>query len=768
MSKKEMDFGWGSMLTEEKAKQEKANQAVKKARKKRQGAKPMTPEEMEAKWKEILSNPKNSKPDQRRLEETYEAWKAGKVYPQTPRLSKAEALRMYARLSEAQREEKLHKMVEETPDNYHLVQTEEELDKVVDLWESEELVGLDTETDGLDVVYGSNKMVGISISFPNADEHVYIPVRHQEGKQLAVETVISRLKPFLENKHKKKVLHNAKFDAHVFFGEGVKLRGIEMDTMIAMWVLNENEPTYRLKDLANKYAKYMGIKPENDTFGELFGNATFDTIPLNIALVYAAKDTDLTVKFYKFIESQFNRKGLKKIRDLYYELENPLIRVCIEMEEAGFLLNHDKVDSIREELYKDKDELEAKLIEAFGDINFNSPAQLQEVLYDKMELPDISGKRSTDKLTLKKLAEDYDQVQLLLDYRKATKLLSSFIDKLPEMVKKSGRVHGQFVQNATATGRFASQEPNLQQLPPKARTIFKAPKNFIIVGSDFSQIEPRVLAHISKDLELQKPYKEGYDLYSTLASKTLKLPMEQCLDGAYDDKGRQPRKMMKTGLLAVMYGTSMFTLSKQLEIPVAEAEQFIDDFYVAYPDVEKFIHSVWEFVKENEYVETLYGRKRRFPKHKQQAKIYDELAAEICRRLGTKKVPSNIWDEQFKDKLPYKLKRQFQDVKGSVERVRRQAVNAIIQGSAADIMKIAMLRLQAVCDKYANEGWKILGTIHDEALLEIPETVTKEQIAEIEEAMVGAASLEVPLKVDVAFMYEWGNEIPKKEWFAVK
>jgi len=768
MTQQEFDFGWDDLKESETKRKQKSDKAVKKAAKKKRKAKPMTPEEMAEKWKEILNNPKNSKPDQRRLEETFQAWKAGMIYPQTPKLSKAEALRMYARLAEQQKEEKLREMVEKTPDNYWLVQTDEELQKVVDLWESEELVGLDTETDGLDIVHGSNEMVGMSISFPNADEHVYIPVRHTEGKQLPVEIVLNRLKPFLTNKHKKKVLHNAKFDAHVLSMEGVNLRGIQMDTMIAMWVLNENEMNYRLKDLSNKYAKFMGIKPENDTFNELFGKATFDTIPLDIALVYAAKDTDLTVKFYKFIESQFRRKDLKRVRDLYYELENPLLEVCIEMEEAGFLLNEQsKIDRIRNELVSEEQQLLSELKKNFGDINFNSPQQLQKVFYDELKYPDVSGRRSTDKPTLKMLAEEYEAVQILLDYRKVSKLLSSFIEKLPEMVKSTGRVYGQFMQNATKTGRFASKEPNLQQLPQSARTLFTAPKGFIIIGSDFSQIEPRVLAHITGDEDLRKPYKEGYDLYSTLASKTLNLPIEQCLDGAKDDKGREPRKMMKTGLLAVMYGTSMFTLSKQLEISVEEAEQFIEDFYTAYPKVKTWIDSIHQLVKEQEYVETMYGRKRRFPNHRRDAIVYDELKAEILDRLGTNKLPTNIWDDEFKDVLPYPLKRRFQNVKGKVERVRRQAVNAIIQGSAADIMKIAMLRLYAVCEKYADEGWKILGTVHDEALLEVPETITKGQTEEIEQAMIGSASLDIPLKVDVAFMHEWGNEIAKDKWFKV-
>lgn len=762
----EVDFGWGKMAEEEKAKQVKAVESVKKVKRKKKEAETMTEEELAAKWKEILSNPKNSRLDQQRLEYTFKAWKDGKIYPQTPKLSKAEALRMYARLTVIEREEKLREMVKNTPSNYHLIQTEDQLALVCDLWETEDVVAIDTETDGLDVVYGKNRLVGISISFSKANQHVYIPLRHDEGEQLPVGKVIAALKRFLEDKRKKKVLHNAKFDAHVLSMEGVKLRGIEMDTMLAMRLLNENEPSFRLKDLANKYAKYLGVKPENDTFGELFGKATFNTVPLDVALVYAAKDTDLTVKLYKFIKSQFNRKELKKIRDLYYELENPLLSVCVDMEENGFLLNNEKVDIVREKLYKEIEALEKKLVEIFGDINFNSPAQLSEVLYGKLGYPDVSGRRSTDKATLKKLAEKHKEVKLLLDYRKATKLVTAFIDKLPELVKSTGRVYGEFNQLGTDTGRFASREPNLQQLPPSARVIFKAPKGRVIIGVDFSQIEPRVLSHISNDKELQKPYQQGFDLYSTLASKTFNLPMEYCLDGAKDPQGREPRKMMKTGLLAVMYGTSMFTLSQQLEISVEEAEQFIDDFYKAYPNVGAWIRSVWEFVKENEYVETLYGRKRRFPNHRNKAIIYDRLAAEIKRRLGTNKVPSNIWDDKYKNVLPYQLKREFQNVKGSVERVRRQAVNAIIQGTAADIMKRALLRLNALVEKYKDDDWKILGTVHDEALLEVPETITKEQVAEIEAAMTGAANLDVPLKVDVAFMHEWGNEIPKKDWFA--
>lgn len=770
----DVDFGWGDVGREKAEKEREVKMAVKKVVKKKSRTQPMTLEEMENEWQIILRKKpkpngnymKNTDIDQRRLEYTYKAWKEGRIYPQTPRLSKAEALRMYARLMQMEREERIRELVENTPSNYHLIQTEEQLDWICGLWEKESLVGLDTETDGLDVIKGESQLVGISVSFPKADQHVYIPLRHDEGEQLPVDKVIHRLKPFLEDSNKRKVLHNAKFDAHVFLGEGVELRGITMDTMIAMWVLNENEPSFKLKDLANKYAKYLGIEPENDTFDELFGKDTkFNTIPLDVALVYAAKDTQLVLLLYEFILKQFNRIDLQKVRNIYYNIENPLIPVCIGMEQEGFLLNdEEKIKAVQEELHIRERELYRKLVAVFGDINFNSAQQLAKVLYDVLKFKDVSGKRSTDKNTLKMLATEHKEVNLILEYRKVTKLLSSFIDKLPEMVKRDGRVHGQFIQNATQTGRFASQEPNLQQLPTEARKIFKAPDGYVIIGADFSQIEPRVLAHVSGDEDLQRPYKEGADLYSTLASRVFDLPMEYCLDGAKDPQGREPRKMMKTGLLAVMYGTSMFTLSRQLEIPLEEAEQFIEDFYRSYPKVDAWIRSVWEFAKENEYVETLYGRKRRFPKHKPDAIVYDRLAAEICRRLGTNKLPSNIWENPYKKKLPYSLRRRFKNVKGKVERVRRQAVNAIIQGTAADIMKRALLRLQVLCDKY--EGWKIIGTVHDEALLLVPETITREQVKEIEEAMTGAAKLDVPLKVDIAFMYEWGVEISLDEWFS--
>ncbi|MBC9786410.1 DNA polymerase I, partial [Heliobacterium chlorum] len=325
---------------------------------------------------------------------------------------------------------------------------------------------------------------------------------------------------------------------------------------------------------------------------------------------------------------------------------------------------------------------------------------------------------------------------------------------LPERIKSDGRIHGSFNQVATVTGRFSSNEPNLQNLPTKARKLIIAPPGKLLIGSDFSQIEPRVLAHISGDRHLQEPYLNGQDLYSTLASRVFKKPIEECGDGS------KYRKMMKVGLLACMYGTSMFTLASQLTITVEEAHEFIGDFYKTYPQVHSFIKDTHELVKENEYVETLYGRKRRFPAHRQKAKVYDSLAKQICEILGVEELPLNVW--RNKD-IPHNLKRKFYDVKGDVESARRQSVNAIIQGTAADVMKRAMLNLQKYC---TTRGWSLCGTVHDEALILVDDCVTEQDVQEIERCMTAAASLAVPLKVDTEIMRRWGEGVKKGEWFS--
>ncbi|MED4619562.1 DNA polymerase A family protein, partial [Priestia megaterium] len=362
-----------------------------------------------------------------------------------------------------------------------------------------------------------------------------------------------------------------------------------------------------------------------------------------------------------------------------------------------------------------------------------SSQQLQAVLYDKMKLEDVSGKRSADAKTLKKLAKKEPRINLILEYREINKLLTTYIEPLPQKVRPdTKRLTGNFSQSSTVTGRFSSNKPNLQNLPQKARHLFKAPEGFLIYGIDYSQIEPRTLASMSEDKGLRHPYIVGEDLYATLASNTFGLPYEACLerdDETWRKSGlpKHPRKMMKVGLLASMYGISVPSLGESLGISVAEAQKFMDDFYKAYPRMTAWMDEVVQFAEENGYVLTLHGRKRRFIGFKETARHYHAYVRKISSLIGRKLEDSdNIWYLE----IPRALKQAFWKVKKEYSRVARQAVNAVIQGSASEIMKIAMIKVREYLK--TKKDWKMLATIHDELLFEIPVTATKEEILELE------------------------------------
>lgn len=674
------------------------------------------------------------------------------------KFSKSKAKELFAVLEQKKRAERIQQMLDECPDNYYLITETHQMEKLVEYLKDELETGLDTETTGLDVYI--DVMVGISITLPKKDIHVYIPFGHVTGeKQLPREYVLQMLRPYLYDPRTKKFLHNAKFDKHMFKRHGSDIKGDIHDTQIGTQVLNENEMSKRLKDLLTKYKTHLGFKEDSWTFEQLFGkNAEFAKVPLNVAKVYACKDTHGCYLLGKWQEKFLKaREGLGKI---FYEVESPLLPVVVDMERAGMFCDLEFGKVYGQELTGYLEELKKEIEVELGDVNLNSPQQMQKLLYDELELEDVSGQRKTDKKTLEILSDELPILKTVLRYKDLFKLNSTYISALPEKVKADGCIHGQFNQDKTDTGRFSSQEPNLQNLPARARRLVIAQPNKVIWGIDFSQIEPRFLAHITGDDELRRPYLEGYDLYSTLASRVFKVPIEQCGDGS------KYRKMMKTGLLAVMYGTSMWTLSKQLKITVEEAEQFIIDFYEAYPKVKSWIESVWETVKENEFVECVFGRKRRFPKHKEMARVYDEKKKQILKLIGRETLPQDFWDKKKYPQLPYNLKRAFQSVKKSVERVRRQAVNFLIQGASATIMKIAMLKM----DTFLKEkGWDMIATVHDELLMLTDQTITHDEIIEMEKCMSECVKLDVPLKCDVEAMLTWGSgfkfDVKRKVFF---
>lgn len=432
-------------------------QAVKAAAKRKQAA----TETMDDAWQRILSM-KNSDADQRKLNEVRAAMAEGLIDREpsvaAKRFSKAEALRLYMQLRERQREETLRKMVEEMPDNYWLITDAAKLDEFLSLLADEKEIVFDVETTGTDV--WSDYIVGHVISAVKADIHAYIPTKHKtDAKQLDNDFVLRMLKPYYEDENIGKIAHNARFDIHMLRNEGVELRGLTWDTQIAMHVLNENERfqggSYQLKDLVTKY-----LKIPSQTYDELFGQRGFDEVSdLRVATAYAAKDGDVTLKLRDFQRFHLDKIGLLE----YYEtVENPTISVAIEMEQAGFVLDQERAKVLGKDLSEELTVIERGLREHFGEINFRSPTQLSEKFYGELmlnrHLPK-GTKLSTDVKTLEMLAPHNQGIELLLQYREKSKLLGTYIEALPKQVKSDGRIHGNFNQSGTVTGRFSSNNP---------------------------------------------------------------------------------------------------------------------------------------------------------------------------------------------------------------------------------------------------------------------------------------------------------------------
>lgn len=683
------------------------------------------------------------------------------------KFSKSHALNMYKVLMDIRKEHIIADMLKNKPDNYYLINTEKDLlwvaSLIKDAHAKGELVGLDTETTGVEWI---DRTVGISLSFDSANVHVYIPYGHiTDTPQLKKSKVLKVLKPLLEMRGLKLVLHNSKFDAHMLLKDGIRIReNIYFDTMIAMAVLNENEDSYALKKLSNKYGQFFGYEDKSLTFEELFGKnpQAFIEADIILAMIYASKDTHLTLLFCKWMLDMMKKQP--KLQDVYFGIEQKNTYVALEMESNGFAIDFDFADTYKEELQYQVNQLEVKIQELWGDVNVNSPKQLAELFYDKLGYEDVSGRQAVDAKTLKKLAKKHPEVNTLLEYRDINKLLSTYVIPLPEQVRPdTKRLHGQFNQSGTVTGRWSSNKPNLQNLPPRARKLIKAPEGKLLIGIDYSQIEPRTLASMSGDLGLRHPYQTGIDLYASLASKIFNLPYEACLEAdgeTYKKAGlpKHPRKMMKVGLLAVMYGISVPSLAESLGISIAEAQKFMDDFYASYPTMSDWMQKQVDFADENGYVETLHGRKRRFIGHQQVARQYHAVHKKVKHILG-REPEGNIW----KEPLPKELKRAYWNAKKEYSRVERMSVNAVIQGSASEILKLAMIAVYEWC-KY-KEGWRLLATIHDELLFEIPETATPEEINELQSIMINTTKLDdVPIKCDVEVMTVWGEGIPFQTW----
>lgn len=707
-------------------------------------------ETLEDAWQRILAM-KNGESDRQRLLEVKTAMEAGKIgrspADAAKRFSKAEALRLYKALAESQREEKLADLVAKTPANYSLITNERQFEELLAELANEPIIAVDTETTGVDVY--SDFIVGISFTLPTIDKHVYIPVAHEGVEQLSRDYVLEGLRPILYDEGIGKVLHNAVFDIAMFRRHGSDLKGTAWDTQTAMHLLNENEAeqregqpkgNYKLKYLA---PKYLGV--EGDTFDELFGkNAQFKEVPLDLALVYAAKDTELTWRLYQF--QLHHMRKTPTILEYYQTVEVPLLNVIADLEANGYILDLDFAKDYGEKLHKRADELKAKLISELTPhhsgsepLNLNSTQQMKPALSAAISenLPNMDAKR-----TLKPLKGKYSVVADLLEYKKLVKMSGTYIDTLPtKQNPTTKRWHSRYNPMGTVTGRFSSgkdeedtsgQGFNAQNIPQEARPMFVAPPGKVLVGADFKAQEIRCVAHLSEEPVLIQAFLEERDPYASMASQFWKRPYEE-VNKNPDGTDTKERKQMKVAWLATLYGMSKYSLAEMLGVPVNEAVNFQKSLFDSMPKLSAWLAENNKFAEKYGYVWA----------DKQQRK----------RRLPDAKLKLKGWgDPNF----------------GKKNRALRQATNARVQGSSSIQTKVTMVRAAEYCAK--KPGWALWGSIHDELVFEVPDDFTREEANDIRDIMVNSYRWGevVPNGTDIEVMERWGDGVSIDEWFKTK
>ena len=595
---------------------------------------------------------------------------------------------------------------------YETVLTWKAFDTWLDKLDSAKLAAFDTETNSLD--YMNAEIVGFSLS-TTVGEACYVPVAHDfpgAPDQLPRDEVLARLQPWLENDAKKKVGHHLKYDAHILARYDIALRGMAFDSMLESYVLNSVATRHDMDSVARQYLGKETIHYE-DVAGKGAKQLTFNQVELETAAPYAAEDADITLQLHETLWQQLN--DVPTLRKVYEEIEQPLVPVLLDMEETGVLVDRKMLARQSGELGKKMGELEAKAHElAGGPFNLGSPKQLQQILFEQQELPVIrktpKGQPSTAEDVLVELANDYELPAVIIDYRSVSKLKSTYTDKLPLMInERTGRIHTSYHQAVTATGRLSSSDPNLQNIPIRTdegrriRQAFVAPEGHVLLAADYSQIELRIMAHLSADKGLLGAFEKEQDVHRATAAEVF----ETTLDDVTDDQ-RRSAKAINFGL---MYGMSAFGLAKQLGISRGEAQEYVDLYFDRYPGVKQYMDDIRVRASEKGYVETVFGRRLYLP----------EINARNAQR------------------------RQYAE---------RSAINAPMQGTAADIIKRAMITVHAWLIE-EQPGARMIMQVHDELVFEVEsgkvDTVTKR----VTDLMNSAAELKVPLKVDVGTGLNW-------------
>jgi DNA polymerase-1 len=595
--------------------------------------------------------------------------------------------------------------------HYDTVQTWEQFDAWLEKINAAELTSFDTETTALDPM--TAQIVGLSLSV-EAGRAAYVPLAHRGPDapvQLPRDEVLAKLKPWLESAERKKVGQHLKYDEQVLANYGIEMRGIEHDTLLQSYVL-ESHRTHDMDSLALRHLGIKTIKYE-DVAGKGAQQIGFDEVALDKAAEYAAEDADITLRLHQALYPQVAAE--KTLDYVYREIEVPTSRVLRKMERTGVLIDAEKLRQQSSEIATRLIQLEGEAYTlAGGEFNLGSPKQIGQIFFEKLELPVVkktpSGAPSTDEEVLQKLAEDYPLPKILLEHRGLSKLKSTYTDKLPRMVNaQTGRVHTNYAQAVAVTGRLASNDPNLQNIPVRTgegrriREAFIAPPGHKLVSADYSQIELRIMAHISGDESLLRAFSQGEDIHRATAAEIFSVtPLEVSNDQ------RRVAKVINFGLI---YGMSAFGLASNLGITRDAAKMYIDRYFARYPGVARYMDETRLSAKAKGYVETVFGRRLWLP--------------EINGGNGPRR-----------------------------QGAERAAINAPMQGTAADLIKLSMIAVQNWIED-SKIGTRMIMQVHDELILEVPDAELSEVRKRLPELMCGVADLKVPLVAEVGAGLNW-------------
>ncbi|MEZ5496324.1 MAG: DNA polymerase I [Gammaproteobacteria bacterium] len=600
--------------------------------------------------------------------------------------------------------------------NYTTIRDEKTLERWLEKILNEKIMAFDLETTSLESMQA--KIVGMSFSC-KPGEAAYIPIAHVEkteeqlkilDNQLELQSVLKQIEPLLNNPEIKLIGQHFKYDMNVLSNYGIEINNLSDDSLMESYILDTNG-RHDMDTLATQYLQKQTIKYE-DICGKGAKQISFAEVPADVATQYAAEDADITLQLHLELSKKLQEH--QQLLKVFREIEMPLIQVLAKMEQTGVLVDSKTLEKQSEELSIKIAQLEQQAYELVGrEFNLNSPKQLQEILFEEQNIPVIkktpTGQPSTSEDVLQELAEEHELPRIIIENRSLSKLKSTYTDKLPQEINpKTGRIHTSYHQAVTTTGRLSSSNPNLQNIPirteegRKIRQAFVAPEGFKIMAADYSQIELRIMAHLSKDEKLLDSFSRDQDVHSRTAS--------QVFDVAIEEVNKEQRRAAKAINFGLMYGMSAFGLAKQLGVERGEAQDYMSRYFDQYPKVAEFMKKIREQAKENAYVDTLFGRRLYFP--------------EIKNRNGR--------------------------IRAGAERA---AINAPMQGTAADIIKQAMLKVYAEIKN--NVDIRMIMQVHDELVFEVRKKKQDELAMLVKKLMESAVQLSIPLKVDIGVGDNW-------------